>query len=142
MDKNNYFFWKVELMLRLLPVVAKENCFALKGGTLINFFVRNMHRISVDIDLTYLTLQKRNIFLKNFLKYIHIQKKKIDDSLTKIFVRNQEGVQVTIEPNEVIIPCLKSPFTSLFVYLCNAGKYNVHGAPSRLVNELLRHGIR
>ena len=62
MDKNNYFFWKVELMLRLLPVVAKENCFALKGGTLINFFVRNMHRISVDIDLTYLTLQKRKIF--------------------------------------------------------------------------------
>jgi len=42
-----------------MPFVAKENCFALKGGTAINFFVRDLPRLSVDIDLTYLPIQPR-----------------------------------------------------------------------------------
>tara|TARA_R110001599_G_scaffold353737_1_gene595980 strand:+ start:1145 stop:1384 length:240 start_codon:yes stop_codon:yes gene_type:complete len=33
---------------------------ALKGGTAINLFVRNMPRLSVDIDLTYLPITDRN----------------------------------------------------------------------------------
>jgi predicted nucleotidyltransferase component of viral defense system len=44
---------QVDLLLRILPQVAKESCFALKGGTAVNLFVRNMPRFSVDIDLTY-----------------------------------------------------------------------------------------
>jgi predicted nucleotidyltransferase component of viral defense system len=34
--------------------VAREEVLALHGGTAINLFVRNMPRLSVDIDLTYL----------------------------------------------------------------------------------------
>jgi predicted nucleotidyltransferase component of viral defense system len=45
------------LLIRLLPVIAEEKCFALKGGTAINLFVRNMPRLSVDIDLTYVPVQ-------------------------------------------------------------------------------------
>jgi hypothetical protein len=37
------------LLIRLLPVIAEEKCFALKGGTAINLFERNMPRLSVDI---------------------------------------------------------------------------------------------
>src|SRR5258708_27695150 len=40
--------------MRTLPLIAEEDGFALKGGTAINLFVRNMPRLSVDIDLTYL----------------------------------------------------------------------------------------
>jgi predicted nucleotidyltransferase component of viral defense system len=47
---------QVRLLLSLLPEIAKEECFALHGGTAINLFVRNMPRLSVDIDLTYLPL--------------------------------------------------------------------------------------
>lgn len=43
---------QVKLLIRLLPFVAAEKCFALKGGTAINLFVRDMPRLSVDIDLT------------------------------------------------------------------------------------------
>jgi predicted nucleotidyltransferase component of viral defense system len=43
----------------LLPFIAEESIFALKGGTAINFFVRDMPRLSVDIDLTYLPLEDR-----------------------------------------------------------------------------------
>ena len=44
---------QVQLLVQLLPLVAKQSCFALKGGTAINLFVRDMPRLSVDIDLTY-----------------------------------------------------------------------------------------
>jgi hypothetical protein len=50
---------QVTLLLRMLPHVAEEDCFALKGGTAINLFVRNMPRLSVDIDLTYLPVTSR-----------------------------------------------------------------------------------
>jgi len=48
---------QVALLIRLLPLVAEEKCFALKGGTAINLFVRDMPRLSVDIDLTYVPVQ-------------------------------------------------------------------------------------
>jgi len=47
------------LVVRALPEVAREDCFALKGGTGINLFIRDMPRLSVDIDLTYLSVQGR-----------------------------------------------------------------------------------
>ena len=40
--------------MSVLPDIAQENVFALKGGTAINLFHRDMPRLSVDIDLTYL----------------------------------------------------------------------------------------
>ncbi len=50
---------QVSLLLSVLPEVAKEECFALHGGTAINLFVHNMPRLSVDIDLTYLPIEDR-----------------------------------------------------------------------------------
>ena len=56
---NEAYREQVRLMLDLLPFIAEESAFALKGGTAINFFVRDMPRLSVDIDLTYLPLEDR-----------------------------------------------------------------------------------
>lgn len=48
-------YWsQVRLLVEVLPAVAEEECFALKGGTAINLFIRDMPRLSVDIDLAYL----------------------------------------------------------------------------------------
>lgn len=47
---------QVSLVLDTLPEVAKEECFALHGGTAINLFTRDMPRLSVDIDLTYVPI--------------------------------------------------------------------------------------
>ncbi len=52
------------LLVRALPLVAVETCFALKGGTAINLFVRDMPRLSVDIDLTYLPVADREASLR------------------------------------------------------------------------------
>lgn len=45
---------QVRLLVDVLPDIAKESAFALKGGTAINLFYRDMPRLSVDIDLTWL----------------------------------------------------------------------------------------
>jgi len=45
---------QASLMLKILPEVAREKELALHGGTAINLFHRNMPRLSVDIDLTYI----------------------------------------------------------------------------------------
>ena len=54
---------QVRLLLRCLPEVGRQECFALKGGTAINLFLRDLPRISVDIDLTYLPLKPRDAAL-------------------------------------------------------------------------------
>lgn len=44
---------QVALLIRVLPFVAEERAFALKSGTAINLFVRDMPRLSVDLDLVF-----------------------------------------------------------------------------------------
>lgn len=36
------------LLIETIPFIAKESCFALKGGTAINLFYRDMPRLSID----------------------------------------------------------------------------------------------
>jgi hypothetical protein len=54
LSADNPFYRPVTLLVELLPLVARESCFALKGSTAINLFVRDLPRMSLDIDLTYL----------------------------------------------------------------------------------------
>lgn len=56
---------QVRLLLSLLPDIAEEDVFALKGGTAINLFYRDMPRLSVDIDLTYLPVRDREASLSD-----------------------------------------------------------------------------
>jgi len=78
---------QVALLLSVLPEVAKEKCFALHGGTAINLFVRDMPRLSVDIDLTYLPIENRETSLKNIAEALE----RIKASLEKII----PGVRIT-----------------------------------------------
>ena len=50
---------QVKLLVNVLPYVAKEDCFALKGGTAINLFIRDLPRLSVDIDLAYVGFEDK-----------------------------------------------------------------------------------
>src|ERR1700685_4079181 len=54
---------QVALLVEAIPLVATEADFALKGGTAINLFVRDMPRLSVDIDLVYLPVADRDASL-------------------------------------------------------------------------------
>ena len=56
---------QARLLIDVLPHIAQEEVFALKGGTAINLFYRDMPRLSVDIDLTYLPVEDRGASLRH-----------------------------------------------------------------------------
>lgn len=56
---------KVELLIRLMPIIMEEGVFAVHGGTAINLFLKNLPRYSVDIDLTYIPLADRKKSLED-----------------------------------------------------------------------------
>jgi hypothetical protein len=64
-DTASPYYRQVRLLTRILPLVAREPYFALKGGTAINLFVRDLPRLSVDIDLVHLPMDDRETALKN-----------------------------------------------------------------------------
>lgn len=41
------------LLTQIAPLVFVDDTFALKGGTAINLFMRDMPRLSVDLDLVF-----------------------------------------------------------------------------------------
>jgi len=72
---------QVDLLLQVLPIVAKEHVFALKGGTAINLFVRNMPRLSVDIDLTWLGFEDRGDALAGITEALRRIKGRVESSI-------------------------------------------------------------
>jgi Domain of unknown function (DUF1814). len=114
---NTVYFKQAELLLRIIPLIDREAVFALKGGTAINFFVRDLPRISVDIDLVYLPVGERDVSLREISSSLirisrgieskipgtRVMPRKIrgSDFLSGLFVQGQEAI-VKIEPNLVI----------------------------------------
>jgi len=108
---------QVALLIRTIPSVAKEAALALKGGTAINLFVRDLPRLSVDIDLTYLPVEGRitslaaiNAAMLRIAERIEagIPGAKVNPSrsadekiVTKLIVR-AGGVQIKIEITPVL----------------------------------------
>lgn len=54
MNSTSIYYKQVQLLIQVLPLLFRNGIFALKGGTAINLFVRDLPRLSVDIDLVYL----------------------------------------------------------------------------------------
>ena len=113
--QNHKYLKQAELLLRILPYVAREEVFALKGGTAINFFWRDLPRLSVDIDLAYVKVEDRELSLstistrlvsieekiRNIFPQVHITKKKDRDKIIGLII-NSGGSVVKIEVNTII----------------------------------------
>ena len=50
---NQTYLDTARLLTQIAPFVFAEGTFALKGGTAINLFIRDMPRLSVDLDLVF-----------------------------------------------------------------------------------------
>jgi predicted nucleotidyltransferase component of viral defense system len=119
---NEQYRRQVALLMRVIPLVAEEDCFALKGGTAINLFVRDMPRLSVDIDLTYLPVQPRAESLaaigaaltrisqrvKETIPGAKITAHEYEGAITKIYIRVDQ-VQILIEVTPVLRGCVYLP---------------------------------
>lgn len=89
---------QVQLLLKIIPAVAEQKCFALHGGTAINLFVLDMPRLSVDIDLTYLPLQNRKQSLQGINDALLAIKAKLEATIRGIRVSSkvQENADVKL----------------------------------------------
>jgi predicted nucleotidyltransferase component of viral defense system len=112
------------LLVRTIPLVDEERCFALKGGTAINLFVRDMPRLSVDIDLTYLTIADRTTSLMEIdaamrriaqrirkgIRETRVSPSQLpgEDCVTKLLVE-VDGAQIKIEVTPVLRGCVYEP---------------------------------
>jgi hypothetical protein len=119
---NDLYRRQVALLLRTVPFIAREGCFALKGGTAINLFVRNLPRLSVDIDLTYVPVLSRSRSLAAIDKAMKRIAGRIEKGIpgsrttpaitegavTRLLVR-AEGVQTKIEVTPVMRGCAYEP---------------------------------
>lgn len=116
---------QVALLIRTLPAIAEEECFALKGGTAINFFVRDLPRLSVDIDLTFLpstdreeALTRTEEALRRIAEriraaipgvHIHPSTPKTQSTINKLIVRTPDQIEIKIEVNPVLRGCVYEP---------------------------------
>jgi len=83
---------QVALLLQVLPEVAKEKCFALHGGTAINLFIRDMPRLSVDIDLTYIPIEDRDASLQKSIEALGRIKGNLEKILPKAIITLKEKI--------------------------------------------------
>ena len=56
---NKIYLDTARMLVQVAPLVFRDSPFALKGGTAINLFVRDMPRLSVDLDLVFADLRIR-----------------------------------------------------------------------------------
>ena len=112
------------LLIKIVPLVAIETSFALKGGTAINLFLRDMPRLSVDLDLTYVPVADRASSLKDIDAAMRRIAKAIErrvpgarvsasapkgeKAITKLIVRADDA-QIKIEVTPVLRGCVYEP---------------------------------
>ena len=116
---------QVSLLLSVLPEVAKETCFALHGGTAINLFVRDMLRLSVDIDLTHIPVEDRATSFSNISKALLRIKATVEAVVSYVQVTHKEKefkllivyqkAQIKLEVNQALRRTIIPP---IYVTLC------------------------
>ncbi len=112
---------QVRLLLQCMPIVAECDCFALKGGSAINLFLRDMPRVSVDIDLTYLPLEARDTSITGIETALKHIKSRIEGELDDIVVNTStiQGHIVKLTVMYKLAPRvrLKSELSSILPWL-------------------------
>lgn len=99
-ERQKHYRDQVSLLVRVLPHVAAEKAFALKGGTAINMYYRELPRLSVDIDVAYQPVHDRAGSLKE-----------IDAALNRIMaaIRRKHG-------NLRVVRSFKKSLRRFYVY--------------------------
>jgi predicted nucleotidyltransferase component of viral defense system len=121
MDRQSLYYRQVQLLLKIIPLVAQHDCFALKGGTAINLFVRDFPRLSVDIDLVFLPMMERPEALQTIKDNLNTLASKITEQIenTKVirsFIDKLDALRLVVEKDGVQIKIELSPVLRGSVY--------------------------
>lgn len=132
---------QVALLVKCLPIIATEECFAIKGGTAINLFFMNLPRLSVDIDLVYLPIESRDTTYQNInqaLERISQKLQKIGLKVTSNRKNEQklicsDGISdIKIEPNYTLRGYVFEP---QLMELCPKAQDLFGYAEARIISE-------
>lgn len=103
---------QAELVVRCIPGIAAEPCFAIKGGTAINLFELNLPRLSVDIDLTFLPVTDRATAIAEINVALQRIEKRLEARGIAVRTRGTDvsrkiacfanGAEIKIEPNFIL----------------------------------------
>ena len=114
--KGPPFYHQAELAIRIIPFIYQEDILAIKGGTAINYFIRDLPRLSVDIDLTYVPLKDRAHSLidisaslqriservKQKIPNTSVRPKRLSDGTVSTLFIQRGSIQIKVEANIVI----------------------------------------
>lgn len=112
---NRSYIETARLLVRVVPLVFVDEQFGLKGGTAINLFLRDMPRLSVDLDVVFVdhtvrreeALARINAAVRAAADRLRSQRFDVyvpeaaDDGETKLMVRNG-AAEVKVEINTVM----------------------------------------
>ena len=79
-------------MIKCIPFISQIDCFALKGGTAINLFYRNLTRLSVDIDLVYVPNKSRQVAMKEINESLKLISSRMKSKGILSQVQNNNGI--------------------------------------------------
>lgn len=121
MDRQSQYYRQVQLLLRIIPFVSRYDCFALKGGTAINLFVRDFPRLSVDIDLVFLPMMERQEALKTIKSHLNTLAASITANIdntrvVRSFQDKADALRLLVERDGVQIKIELSPVLRGTVY--------------------------
>jgi predicted nucleotidyltransferase component of viral defense system len=101
---NSNYQKQVALLIRVIPEIALDTRFALHGGTAINLFDRDMPRLSVDIDLTYIPIEDRETSFNNISAALNKIKEGIENRLQGCRVEHKVNIhKLLVTYNEAMI---------------------------------------
>lgn len=122
---------QVRLLVQVIPFVAAEPCFALKGGTAINLFVRDLPRLSVDIDLAYLPNSDREQALSD----VRMALQRIADAIARGLPQAVSTVQANRDDELRVL--VRSPMAQIKVEVSPVIRGTVHAPQARDVVVLV-----
>ena len=89
-EADNPFLPQARLAIRFLRFFADEPSLALKGGTAINLFYRDLPRLSVDLDFVYLPVEERERSLQGIADALSRVAHRVEAELQGARVRPQD----------------------------------------------------
>lgn len=115
MNREHYMA-QVSLLLDCLPALREQSVFALKGGTAINFFIQDLPRLSVDIDLTFVNTGQREQaigeieeglnalgqFISKRNRRYHIKELRTREGKLKKLIVMDGMTKIKVEPNFIM----------------------------------------
>lgn len=145
--KGSSLYYQAELAIRIIPFIYQETVLSIKGGTAINYYIRNLPRLSVDIDLTYVPLEDRVHSLTDITASLHRISERVKQNIPNIAVKpkqlrdgtvstlfiQRESVQIKVEANMVIrgtvYPCQNAK-------ICEEGRTLFNQSPKARILSL------